>query len=216
MKSPADRKFRCEHCERRFFTRKDVRRHLVVHTGKRDFLCQFCPQRFGRKDHLVRYQRITSFIFIFLSISCLLFLITLTLPYYLPVLSFGPVLSLSLCVKFFHSLSLSLCSILLCHLHFLHIFHFGSECNSDSFYVCLYLPHFVFVLVPRFFTFLSLTLSFTLYLTFPLCHFLSLGNSSSHSLFLLLSLALPFTLMHLFHSSSHCLSFFFSHFSFYS
>ena len=54
MKSPADRKFRCDHCERRFFTRKDLRRHLVVHTGKRDFLCQFCPQRFGRKDHLVR------------------------------------------------------------------------------------------------------------------------------------------------------------------
>lgn len=54
VKSPADRKFRCDHCERRFFTRKDVRRHLVVHTGKRDFLCQFCPQRFGRKDHLVR------------------------------------------------------------------------------------------------------------------------------------------------------------------
>ncbi|KDR22275.1 hypothetical protein L798_02381 [Zootermopsis nevadensis] len=55
VKSPADRKFRCDHCERRFFTRKDVRRHLVVHTGKRDFLCQFCPQRFGRKDHLVRH-----------------------------------------------------------------------------------------------------------------------------------------------------------------
>ncbi|PSN38805.1 hypothetical protein C0J52_07901 [Blattella germanica] len=55
VKSPADRKFRCEHCDRRFFTRKDVRRHLVVHTGKRDFLCQFCPQRFGRKDHLVRH-----------------------------------------------------------------------------------------------------------------------------------------------------------------
>ena len=28
---------------------------MVVHTGKRDFLCQFCPQRFGRKDHLVRH-----------------------------------------------------------------------------------------------------------------------------------------------------------------
>jgi len=28
---------------------------MVVHTGLRDFLCQFCPQRFGRKDHLTRH-----------------------------------------------------------------------------------------------------------------------------------------------------------------
>lgn len=55
VKNPSEKKFQCEHCERRFFTRKDVKRHLVVHTGKRDFLCQFCPQRFGRKDHLVRH-----------------------------------------------------------------------------------------------------------------------------------------------------------------
>ncbi|KAJ8946438.1 hypothetical protein NQ318_014425 [Aromia moschata] len=55
VKNPNEKKFTCEHCDRRFFTKKDVRRHLVVHTGMRDFLCQFCPQRFGRKDHLVRH-----------------------------------------------------------------------------------------------------------------------------------------------------------------
>ncbi|XP_063238095.1 myoneurin-like [Bacillus rossius redtenbacheri] len=55
VKNPSDKKYLCDHCDRKFFTRKDVRRHLVVHTGKRDFLCQFCPQRFGRKDHLVRH-----------------------------------------------------------------------------------------------------------------------------------------------------------------
>lgn len=55
VKNPSDKKYGCDHCDRRFFTRKDVRRHLVVHTGKRDFLCQFCPHRFGRKDHLVRH-----------------------------------------------------------------------------------------------------------------------------------------------------------------
>ncbi|KAG8221988.1 hypothetical protein J437_LFUL003368 [Ladona fulva] len=49
------RRFPCNDCGRTFFTRKDVRRHLVVHTGRRDFLCQFCPQRFGRKDHLIRH-----------------------------------------------------------------------------------------------------------------------------------------------------------------
>ncbi|KAJ8964725.1 hypothetical protein NQ317_009212 [Molorchus minor] len=55
VKNPNEKKFTCDHCDRRFFTKKDVRRHLVVHTGMRDFLCQFCPQRFGRKDHLVRH-----------------------------------------------------------------------------------------------------------------------------------------------------------------
>ncbi|XP_067844638.1 zinc finger protein PLAG1-like [Heptranchias perlo] len=47
----------CDRCERRFYTRKDVRRHTVVHTGRKDFLCQFCAQRFGRKDHLTRHTK---------------------------------------------------------------------------------------------------------------------------------------------------------------
>lgn len=55
VKTPADKKYRCNFCDRSFYTGKDVRRHLVVHTGLRDFLCQFCPQRFGRKDHLTRH-----------------------------------------------------------------------------------------------------------------------------------------------------------------
>ncbi|XP_007654588.1 zinc finger protein PLAGL1 isoform X2 [Ornithorhynchus anatinus] len=54
-----ERKHQCDHCERRFYTRKDVRRHLVVHTGCKDFLCQFCSQRFGRKDHLTRHTKKT-------------------------------------------------------------------------------------------------------------------------------------------------------------
>ncbi|CAG9792650.1 unnamed protein product [Diatraea saccharalis] len=57
VKNETDKKFTCDYCERRFFTAKDVRRHLVVHTGRRDFLCPFCPQKFGRKDHLVRHVK---------------------------------------------------------------------------------------------------------------------------------------------------------------
>lgn len=53
------KKHRCDHCERCFYTRKDVRRHMVVHTGCKDFLCQFCAQRFGRKDHLTRHTKKT-------------------------------------------------------------------------------------------------------------------------------------------------------------
>lgn len=52
-----EKKHHCEHCERRFYTRKDVRRHMVVHTGRKDFLCQYCAQRFGRKDHLTRHVK---------------------------------------------------------------------------------------------------------------------------------------------------------------
>ncbi|XP_061075988.1 zinc finger protein PLAGL2-like [Conger conger] len=52
-----EKKHPCAHCERRFYTRKDVRRHMVVHTGRKDFLCQFCAQRFGRKDHLTRHAK---------------------------------------------------------------------------------------------------------------------------------------------------------------
>lgn len=51
---PSERRFKCEQCERMFFTRKDVKRHMVVHTGVRNFACPYCQQRFGRKDHLVR------------------------------------------------------------------------------------------------------------------------------------------------------------------
>uniref|UniRef100_A0A3B3TGL9 Zinc finger protein PLAGL2-like n=1 Tax=Paramormyrops kingsleyae TaxID=1676925 RepID=A0A3B3TGL9_9TELE len=52
-----ERRHPCAHCDRRFYTRKDVRRHLVVHTGRKDFLCPHCAQRFGRKDHLTRHAK---------------------------------------------------------------------------------------------------------------------------------------------------------------
>ncbi|XP_035451916.1 zinc finger protein PLAGL1 [Spodoptera frugiperda] len=57
VKNDSDKKFTCNYCDRKFFTAKDVRRHLVVHTGRRDFLCPHCPQKFGRKDHLVRHVK---------------------------------------------------------------------------------------------------------------------------------------------------------------
>ncbi|XP_069090801.1 zinc finger protein PLAGL1-like isoform X1 [Pleurodeles waltl] len=54
-----EKKHKCDHCDRHFYTRKDVRRHMVVHTGCKDFFCQFCDQRFGRKDHLTRHTKKT-------------------------------------------------------------------------------------------------------------------------------------------------------------
>ncbi|XP_069808791.1 zinc finger protein PLAGL2 [Dendropsophus ebraccatus] len=52
-----EKKYPCEHCDRCFYTRKDVRRHLVVHTGRKDFQCHCCAQMFGRKDHLTRHMK---------------------------------------------------------------------------------------------------------------------------------------------------------------
>lgn len=57
LRGPSERKYPCDRCDRSFFTKKDVKRHLVVHTGSRDFVCQYCTQRFGRKDHLVRHTK---------------------------------------------------------------------------------------------------------------------------------------------------------------
>ncbi|KAM7172543.1 zinc finger protein PLAGL1 isoform 2-T2 [Macrochelys suwanniensis] len=57
--STKEKKHKCDHCERYFYTRKDVRRHMVVHTGCKDYFCQFCAQRFGRKDHLTRHMKKT-------------------------------------------------------------------------------------------------------------------------------------------------------------
>ncbi|XP_074846547.1 zinc finger protein PLAGL1 isoform X2 [Carettochelys insculpta] len=57
--STKEKKHKCDHCERYFYTRKDVQRHMVVHTGCKNFLCQFCAQRFGRKDHLTRHMKKT-------------------------------------------------------------------------------------------------------------------------------------------------------------
>lgn len=53
----SERKFQCEYCESRFFTQKDVKRHMVVHTRAKNFACPYCEQRFGRRDHLVRHAK---------------------------------------------------------------------------------------------------------------------------------------------------------------
>lgn len=57
VKNCTEKTHACEDCGKTFYTRKDVRRHMITHTKKKDFLCQYCPQRFGRKDHLTRHLR---------------------------------------------------------------------------------------------------------------------------------------------------------------
>ena len=52
VKGTMDKKFMCNQCDKKFFTRKDLKRHSVVHTGNREFCCPHCSQRFGRKVRL--------------------------------------------------------------------------------------------------------------------------------------------------------------------
>ena len=56
-KNSSEKTHPCADCGKKFFTRKDVKRHMVTHTKRKDFLCQFCPQSFGRKDHLTRHLK---------------------------------------------------------------------------------------------------------------------------------------------------------------
>ena len=48
----------CDQCSKQFMTKKDLKRHMVVHTGQREFSCLFCHIRFGRRDHLLRHQQL--------------------------------------------------------------------------------------------------------------------------------------------------------------
>ncbi|CAH2057209.1 unnamed protein product, partial [Iphiclides podalirius] len=47
----------CTTCEKRFSSPGKLSQHVLSHTGRRDFLCPYCPQKFGRKDHLVRHVK---------------------------------------------------------------------------------------------------------------------------------------------------------------
>ena len=37
---------RCEHCNKTFFNTTSLRRHIVIHTGEKRFVCPFCDERF--------------------------------------------------------------------------------------------------------------------------------------------------------------------------
>lgn len=55
--SENDKKHSCTECLKKFFSKKDLERHKIVHTKAKDFLCEHCPQTFGRQDHLNRHLK---------------------------------------------------------------------------------------------------------------------------------------------------------------
>ena len=53
-------KFACTVCGKCFGSNKDVRRHMLVHTGEKPYSCDICGRRFTQKSHLKAHQKIHS------------------------------------------------------------------------------------------------------------------------------------------------------------
>ena len=43
---------RCEVCYKVFESKRNVQRHMLLHTGERPFKCDVCDRRFNQKPHL--------------------------------------------------------------------------------------------------------------------------------------------------------------------
>ena len=47
----------CGHCDKKFTTSKDAKRHEKTHTGEKPISCDYCEKKFARSDHLKRHER---------------------------------------------------------------------------------------------------------------------------------------------------------------
>lgn len=53
-----DRRFDCPQCDMKFHTSREVKNHMLKHTGDRHFECEICLKRFLRKTALTEHMRI--------------------------------------------------------------------------------------------------------------------------------------------------------------
>nr|XP_049704094.1 zinc finger protein 91 isoform X4 [Helicoverpa armigera] len=49
---------KCPHCDRAFFRATDLKKHMLIHTGARDFKCEVCQKCFAKKSTLTQHMRI--------------------------------------------------------------------------------------------------------------------------------------------------------------
>lgn len=53
-----ERKHECEHCDMKFYGKKQLRFHMLKHTGEKQHKCDVCSKAFGRKYTLKEHLRI--------------------------------------------------------------------------------------------------------------------------------------------------------------
>ena len=41
-----------QYCEKRFVVKNDLTRHILIHTGVKDFKCDNCGRQFNKKSHM--------------------------------------------------------------------------------------------------------------------------------------------------------------------
>lgn len=55
QRSPIKNLFSCTVCKKSFGKKRELSRHVLVHSGFKPFKCPHCDKRFGRKDKMLRH-----------------------------------------------------------------------------------------------------------------------------------------------------------------
>ncbi|GIY61572.1 hypothetical protein CDAR_232221, partial [Caerostris darwini] len=55
---PRNKGFSCNVCGKRFQTRTDLERHILIHNEKKPFSCDICGKKFSRKDALSKHASV--------------------------------------------------------------------------------------------------------------------------------------------------------------
>jgi uncharacterized Zn-finger protein len=53
-----DRDYKCTECDRMFFSKYDLTKHMDTHSEKKPFSCQICQKQFSRANLLQRHEKI--------------------------------------------------------------------------------------------------------------------------------------------------------------
>lgn len=53
---PGEKKFKCDRCEKAFFTNSALQKHLVKHSATKNYKCDQCTAEFYEKVALKRYE----------------------------------------------------------------------------------------------------------------------------------------------------------------